>query len=91
VGLFGITEPAIAYAVNDPKAILTSQIVGASIAAIVGNFMGVKRLAPGANIIDPLLGNVTPFLGFYISVIIGVVVNTSLLIFIKNKNKKEII
>ncbi|KGJ49527.1 fructose-specific PTS transporter subunit EIIC [Paraclostridium bifermentans] len=91
VGLFGITEPAIAYAVNDPKAILISQIVGASIAAIVGNLMGVKRLAPGANIIDPLLGNVTPFLGFYISVIIGVVVNTSLLIFIKNKKQKEMI
>lgn len=91
VGLFGITEPAIAYAVNDPKAILISQIIGASVAAIIGNFMGVKRLAPGANIIDPLLGNVTPFIGFYISVVAGVMINTSLLIFIKNKSKKETI
>lgn len=91
VGLFGITEPAIAYAVNDPKAVLTSQIIGASVAAIIGNFMGVKRLAPGANIIDPLLGNVTPFIGFYISVIVGIMINTSLLIFIKNKSKKETI
>lgn len=88
VGLFGITEPAIAYAVNDPKAVLTSQIIGASIASIIGNFVGVKRLAPGANIIDPLLGNVTPILGYYLSVIIGIFISTLLLIFIKDRYTK---
>lgn len=85
VGLFGITEPAIAYAVNDPKAVLTSQIIGASVAAVLGNFLGVARIAPGANIIDPLLGNVTPFWGFYLCIIVGVIINTLLLIFIKER------
>ena len=88
VGLFGITEPAIAYAVNDPKAVLTSQIIGASVAAILGNFLGVKRIAPGANVIDPFLGNVTPFFGFYLCIIVGVIINTLLLIFIKERYTK---
>lgn len=94
VGLFGITEPAIAYAANDPRAVLISQIIGASIAAILGNMLEVKRLAPGANMIDPLLGNVTPIFGFYVSVFVGVLVNTLLLIYIKKmytRNKKTYI
>ncbi len=89
VGLFGITEPAIAYAVNDPKAVLTSQIIGALFAAISGSILGVKRFAPGANLLDPLLGNVTPLIGFYISIIIGVIINTSLIIFIKSNLRKN--
>lgn len=90
VGLFGITEPAIIYAVNDPKTILISQIIGAIVASIIGSNLGVRRFAPGANLLDPLLGNVTPLIGFYMSIIVGVVINVSLIILMKSKKLKNI-
>lgn len=90
VGLFGITEPAIIYAVNDPKTILISQTIAAIVASIIGSNLGVQRFAPGANLLDPLLGNATPLIGFYMSIIVGVVINVSLIIFMKSKKLKNI-
>lgn len=88
VGSFGITEPAIPYAVNDPIPIMSAQIISAIIAASIGCIFNVKRVAPGASIVDPLIGNITPMLGFYITVIIGVAINTLLVVLFKSMKLK---
>ncbi|MCF6097213.1 fructose-specific PTS transporter subunit EIIC [Thermovorax subterraneus] len=89
VGLFGITEPAIPYAVNDPLAVIGAQMIAASAAAIVGVLFGVTRIAPGAGILDPIIGIAKPALGYYTALAIGILINVALVILFKSIRKKK--
>lgn len=89
VGLFGITEPAIPYAVNDPFTVIGAQMIAASVAAIVGVLFGVTRIAPGAGILDPIIGIAKPAIGYYTALAVGIFVNVALVILFKSMKKKN--
>ncbi|AGB19335.1 fructose-specific PTS transporter subunit EIIC [Thermoanaerobacterium thermosaccharolyticum] len=89
VGLFGITEPAIPYAVNDPISVIGAQMIAAAAAGIVGVIFRVTRIAPGAGILDPIIGIVKPAGGYYIALIVGIVINVLLVITFKGIKQKR--
>lgn len=89
VGLFGITEPAIPYAVNDPIPVIGAQLISAAITGILGAIFHITRIAPGAGIIDPIIGIAKPPFLFYVILIIGIALNTVLVILFKQAFKKR--
>lgn len=89
VGLFGITEPAIPYAVNDPVPVISAQMIAAVVAAIIGVAFGVTRICPGAGIIDPIIGITKPALGYYLALAIGIAINVFLVIIFKQIRFKK--
>lgn len=92
VGLFGITEPAIPYAVNDPVPVLSAQMIAAAVAGVIGAALRVTRISPGAGILDPIIGIVKPFWGYYLALAAGIVINTMLVIIFKEiKQRKALI
>ncbi|MGL4344308.1 MAG: fructose-specific PTS transporter subunit EIIC [Cellulosilyticaceae bacterium] len=83
LGLMGLSEPAIMYAVNDPISVIGAQMIAATITSILGCIAKVERMAPGVNIFDPLFGNVRPAMPFYSILVIGIVTNCILIIIFK--------
>lgn len=83
LGLMGVSEPAILYALNDPFPVMGAQIIGAIVTSILGCLYGVKRIAPGINVIDPLFGNVRPAIPFYCILAVGIGMTCFLVIIFK--------
>lgn len=83
VGLFGITEPAIPYAVNDPVSVISAQVIAAGITGAIGAMFHITRIAPGAGILDPIIGIVKPAFAYYIILVIGIAINVILVILFK--------
>ena len=46
--------------------------------------LGVDRIAPGINVLDPLLGLVHPWYNFYICLAVGLVLNVTFIIIFKS-------
>lgn len=89
VGLFGITEPAIPYAVNDPLPVIGSQMIAAATATMIGAAFHVSRIAPGAGILDPIIGIVKPGGAYYLALVTGICVNVILVILFKKFNQRR--
>ncbi|MFC7395539.1 fructose-specific PTS transporter subunit EIIC [Scopulibacillus cellulosilyticus] len=89
VGLFGITEPAIPYAVNDPIPVISAQLIAAAITGALGAVFHITRIAPGAGILDPIIGIVQPRFVYYIILIIGIAINVALVILFKKMRMKR--
>lgn len=83
LGMMGITEPAILYAVNDPLPVMGAQIIAAIITSVLGFGYSVERIAPGINFLDPLLGNTTPVVPYFVILGIGITINSILVIIFK--------
>lgn len=89
VGLFGITEPAIPYAVNDPLPVISAQMIAAAVATMIGAAFHVTRIAPGAGILDPIIGIVRPGGAYYLALFTGIAVNVILVVLFKKLNRKR--
>ncbi|MEB7805751.1 PTS fructose transporter subunit IIC [Mammaliicoccus fleurettii] len=94
MGLIGITEGAIPFAVKDIKRVLPAIIIGSAISGALAMINNVEALVPhGGLIILPLVNGK---LWFFISMLIGVVVSVIILHFTKPnidntiKNNSEI-
>lgn len=85
MGLFGITEGAIPFAAQDPLRIITSNMVGAMVAAAIAAIGGVgDRVAHGGPIVA-VLGGIDQILWFFIAVIVGSLVTMSSVLFLRKK------
>lgn len=80
VGSTVATEPAIPFALSAPVAMISANVIAGGITGVVTMMMGIERLAPGIGIFDPLLGLMTPWYSFYITLIGGVALNVALII-----------
>lgn len=90
VGLFGITEPAIPYAVNDPIPVISAQMIAGALTGALGAMAHITRIAPGAGILDPIVGIVKPPFTYYLVLIIGIVINLILVILFKKMRKNRV-
>lgn len=89
MGLIGITEGAIPFAVKDLKRVLPAIIIGSAVGAGLGMFHGVECLVPHGGLI--VIGAVTGKMWFAIDMLIGVAVGVIILHFTKpNLDKEEV-
>lgn len=81
MGLIGITEGAIPFAVKDLKHVLSAIIIGSAIGGGLGMLHGVETLVPHGGLI--VIGAVNQKLWYAIDMLIGTVVAATILHFIK--------
>ncbi len=60
VGATVATEPAIPYALAAPLPMITANTLAGGITGVLVIAFGIKRLAPGLGIFDPLIGLMSP-------------------------------
>lgn len=85
MGLFGITEGAIPFAAQDPLRIISSNMIGAMVAAVIAAIGGVgDRVAHGGPIVA-VLGGIDQILWFFIAVIIGSIVTMSVVLILRRQ------
>lgn len=83
MGLFGITEGAIPFAAQDPLRIISSNMIGAMVAAVIAAMGGVgDRVAHGGPIVA-VLGGIDHIIWFFIAVIIGSLVTMITILILK--------
>ncbi|HGP0782619.1 TPA: fructose-specific PTS transporter subunit EIIC [Salmonella enterica subsp. houtenae serovar Houten] len=83
VGATVATEPAIPYALTAPLPMITANTLSGGITGMLVIAFGIKRLAPGLGIFDPLIGLMSPVGSFYLVLAIGLALNISLIIILK--------
>lgn len=81
MGLIGITEGAIPFAVKDIKRVLPAIIIGSAIGGALGMANGVEALVPHGGLI--ILPVVNGKLWFFLSMLIGTLVSVAILHFTK--------
>lgn len=95
LGLAGITEGSIPFAMADPVRVIASYIVGSAVTGAIVMFYGVGLNVPGAGIFSMLFlkGGVNGLLNPFIwlgAALLGTAISTALLIFLKaSKNRKD--
>ncbi|MBP2058480.1 fructose-specific PTS system IIC-like component [Lactobacillus colini] len=92
VGATVATEPAIPYALAAPLPMISANTLAGAITGALTMLLGVDRIAPGINVLDPILGLVHPWYNFYICLTIGLVLNVLFIIVFKSiwiKKQKE--
>lgn len=88
MGLIGITEGAIPFAVKDMKRVIPAIVIGSAIGGALGMINNVEALIPHGGLI--ILPVVNGKLWFFISMMIGTLVSVAILHFTKpNLNETE--
>jgi len=87
MGLIGITEGAIPFAVKDIKRVLPAIIIGSAVGGAIGMANGVEALVPHGGLI--ILPVVNGKLWYFLSMLIGTLVSVAILHFTK-PNLEEI-
>lgn len=87
MGLIGITEGAIPFAVKDIKRVLPAIIIGSAIGGALGMANGVEALVPHGGLI--ILPVVNGKLWYFLSMLIGTLVSVAILHFTKPDLVKE--
>jgi len=81
MGLIGITEGAIPFAVKDAKRVLPAIIIGSAVGGALGMMNGVEALVPHGGLI--ILPVVNGKLWFVLAILIGTLVSVAILHFTK--------
>ncbi|WP_067837771.1 PTS fructose transporter subunit IIC [Amphibacillus sediminis] len=81
MGLIGITEGAIPFAVKDIKRVLPAIIIGSAVGGALGMVNGVEALVPHGGLI--VLPVVNGKLWFFLSMLIGTLVSVAIIHFTK--------
>lgn len=81
MGLIGITEGAIPFAVKDMKRVLPAIIIGSAVGGALGMMNGVEALVPHGGLV--ILPVVNGKLWFVIAMFVGVLVSVAILHFTK--------
>ncbi|WP_422877836.1 fructose-specific PTS transporter subunit EIIC [Lactobacillus crispatus] len=84
VGATVATEPAIPYALAAPLPMISANTLAGAITGALTMLLGVDRIAPGINVLDPLLGLVHPWYNFYICLVVGLILNVTFIIVFKS-------
>ena len=88
MGLIGITEGAIPFAVKDMKRVLPAIIIGSAVGGALGMANGVEALVPHGGLI--ILPVVNGKLWFVLSMLIGTLISVAILHFTKPNLEEEI-
>ena len=79
--LFRISSQAVVPAA--PLPMITANTLAGGITGVLVIAFGIKRLAPGLGIFDPLIGLMSPVGSFYLVLAIGLALNISFIIVLK--------
>lgn len=93
VGMTVATEPAIPYALAAPLPMIAANTLSGGIAGALSMALGVKRIAPGLGVFDPIIGLIHPWYSYYLAFGVGLFLNVLFIIMFKSawmnrKNKK---
>ncbi len=84
VGATTATEPAIPYALAAPLPMISANVLSGGIAGALSMALGIKRMAPGIGVFDPLLGLITPAPQYYLVFFAGLALNVLFIIVFKS-------
>lgn len=84
VGATVATEPAIPYALAAPLPMITANTLSGGITGMLVIAFGIRRLAPGLGVFDPLIGLMSPWYSFYLVLAIGLLLNVAFIVIFKS-------
>ncbi|BAN73393.1 MULTISPECIES: PTS fructose transporter subunit IIC [Lacticaseibacillus] len=85
MGLIGITEGAIPLATAHPKQVFPGIIIGSGVASAVGMVFHITDAVPHGGPIVGVLGATNNLGLFFLSILIGVIVSTAIIVFLKQR------
>ncbi|MGR3741394.1 PTS fructose transporter subunit IIC [Companilactobacillus sp. DQM5] len=85
MGLIGITEGAIPFAAANPKRVFPSIMIGSAVAGIMGAIFKITDVVPHGGPIVGVLGATNNLGLFLLSILIGVIVGSVLLIVLQSR------
>ena len=89
VGMTVATEPAIPYALAAPIPMIAANTLAGGIAGAISMVLGVKRIAPGLGVFDPVLGLIHPWYSYYSAFAIGLILNVIFIIWFKGMSLRR--
>lgn len=89
MGMIGISEGAIPFALSDPKHVIPAVVAGSAVSGAVAAVAGVTSAAPHGGPIVGFLGATNHVLVYFLCIFVGVVVSTAIVLFTKRKEKKD--
>lgn len=85
-GLGGIGEQVIPYALRDPKSVIPAQMIGGAVASALVMFSGIEiNVGAGGSLVTALM-TTNPLL-WLLYFLIGTIISTTIMVFIKSKSK----
>ena len=88
ISFIGISEGTIPFAASDPVRVLPSIVIGGAVSNIIASFLGVADHASyGGSIVLPVVDNK---LGFIMAIVIGIAIETILILFLKFKKLRSL-
>lgn len=94
LGLAGITEGAIPFAMADPVRVISSYVIGSAVTGAIVMYYSIGLNVPGAGIFSMLFlkNGVNAWLNpiiWLVAALIGTLISTSILIFLKTKRRNK--
>lgn len=85
MGLIGISEGAIPFASADPKRVLPSIIAGSAVSSVLAMIFKITDVVPHGGPIVGVLGATNNLVLYFVSIIVGTLVSTFMLISLKKR------
>ncbi len=89
MGVIGISEGAIPFAIADPGNVIPSVVLGSAVAGAAAAVAGITSSVPHGGFIIGLLGATNYVLRYFLCILLGVAVSVILVLFLKGRNRKE--
>ena len=89
MGMIGISEGAIPFALSDPKHVIPAVVIGSAVSGAAAALLGITSAAPHGGPIVGFIGATNHVVLYFLCIALGVVVSTAVVLFTKNWTKSE--
>lgn len=95
MGMIGISEGAIPFALSDPKHVIPAVVIGSAVSGAAAALLGITSAAPHGGPIVGFIGATNHVLLYFLCIVLGVIVSTAVVLVTKgrvksNRNNKNI-
>lgn len=88
MGMIGISEGAIPFALSDPKHVLPAVIIGSAVSGAAAAFLGVTSAAPHGGPIIGFIGATNHVMLYFFCIVLGVLVSTTIVLLTKSRQRE---
>ena len=89
MGMIGISEGAIPFALSDPKHVIPAVVIGSAVSGAAAALLGITSAAPHGGPIVGFIGATNHVVLYFLCIALGVVVSTAVVLFTKKWTKSE--
>ena len=89
MGMIGISEGAIPFALSDPKHVIPAVVVGSAVSGAAAALLGITSAAPHGGPIVGFIGATNHVILYFLCIALGVVVSTFVVLLTKSRKKSD--